>query len=224
MAAHLLLVGADHVVDGDVGTGRKMIGAGAGGDQRAGNVLGGVEAPADQFERRRPVDAHAALRGVHRLGDAEPERPQMPAKGDGALPVDGGVEPGIAVGERIGDHVRRRIGDAVERRLRRRERARRLHRVGREFATGDGKIERGHVEISNEELVARNSEPASGERIAPPHHTRRITPSANPPYICHTLSGGMSIQRRSFQLRRPASASCTPLAPSSSVHLNGASS
>ena len=30
----------------------------------------------------------------------------------------------------------------------------------------------------------------------------------------------MSIQRRSFQLRSPASASCTPLAPSVSVHLN----
>src|SRR5215831_199555 len=34
----------------------------------------------------------------------------------------------------------------------------------------------------------------------------------------------MSIQRRSFQLRNPASASCTPLAPSTSVHLNGAPS
>src|SRR5438034_6661295 len=34
----------------------------------------------------------------------------------------------------------------------------------------------------------------------------------------------MSIQRRSFQLFSPASASCTPLAPSTSVHLNGAPS
>src|SRR5436190_8389425 len=40
----------------------------------------------------------------------------------------------------------------------------------------------------------------------------------------HTFSGGISIQRRSFQLLSPASASCTPLAPSTSVHLNGASS
>ena len=37
----------------------------------------------------------------------------------------------------------------------------------------------------------------------------------------HTFSGGISIQRRSFQLLSPASASCTPLAPSTSVHLNG---
>ena len=37
------------------------------------------------------------------------------------VPVDRGIEPGIAVGERIGDHMRGRIGDAVERRLRRRE-------------------------------------------------------------------------------------------------------
>src|SRR5262249_21237075 len=40
----------------------------------------------------------------------------------------------------------------------------------------------------------------------------------------HTSSSGMSIQRRSFQLLSPASASCTPLAPSRSVHLNGAPS
>ena len=40
----------------------------------------------------------------------------------------------------------------------------------------------------------------------------------------HTFSAGMSIQRRSFQLLWAASTSCRPLAPSSSVHLNGASS
>ena len=40
----------------------------------------------------------------------------------------------------------------------------------------------------------------------------------------HTFNAGMSIQRRSFQLLCAASTSCRPLAPSSSVHLNGASS
>ena len=141
----LLLVGADDVVDGDVARRAR--------DDRCrrrsaisapGRSLRGVEAAADQLERGRPVEPHAALRRVHGLGDAEPERPEMAAERDGALPVDGGVEPGIAVGQRIGDHMRGRIGDAVERRLRRREIARRPRRVGRELAAGDGEIERGH--------------------------------------------------------------------------------
>ena len=83
---------------------------------------------------------HAALRGVHRLGDAEPERPEMAAEGDGGVPVDRGVEPRIAVGERIGDDMRRRIGDAVERRLGRREILRRLRRVGRELPPAAGRL------------------------------------------------------------------------------------
>ena len=184
----LLLVGADHVVDGHACGRLEMVGAGARAEQRAGKILRGVDAAADQFERFRPVHAHAALRGVHGFRDAEAERPQMPAERDGALPVDRGIEPRIAVGERIGDHMRGRVGDAVERRLRGGKLPRRLRRVGRELAAGGGEIERGH----------------------------RVPP--------HTFSGGMSIQRRSFQLRNPASASCTPLAPSSSVHLNGAPS
>ena len=144
----LLLVGADDVVEGHVGARFEMIGAGAAADQRAGKILGGVEAPADQFERGRPVDAHAALGGVHGLGDAEPERPQVPAECDGALPVDRGIEPGVAIGQRIGDDMRGRVGDAAERRLRRGQMARRLGGVGRKLAAGDRKIERGHVSSS----------------------------------------------------------------------------
>ena len=140
----LLLIGADHVVDGDVRAGRKMIGAGAGADQRAGEILGGVEAAPDQLQRVRPVHAHAALRGVHRLGDAEAERPQMPAERDGRVPVDRGVEPRIAVGERIGDHMRRRIGDAIERRRGLWKFLRRPRGVGRDFAAGGGEIQRRH--------------------------------------------------------------------------------
>ena len=68
----------------------------------------------------------------------------MPAEADGALPVDGGVEPGIAVRQRIGHHVRRRIGNAVKRRRGGGKLARRLHGVGRKLAAGDGEIERGH--------------------------------------------------------------------------------
>ena len=58
-----------------------------------------------------------------------------------------------------------------------------------------------------------------------PDHVTLILKSVPHPHTPHhTFSGGMSIQRRSFQLCSPASASCTPLAPSSSVHLNGAPS
>ena len=112
----LLLVGADDVVDRDRRSGLEMIGAGTGRDHRARHVARGVEAAPDQFERSFPVEAHAALRGVHRFGDAEAQRPQILAKGDGAVPVDRGVEPRIVVGQRIGDDMRGRIGDAVERR------------------------------------------------------------------------------------------------------------
>jgi hypothetical protein len=139
----LLLVSADHVVDRDAGPLLKMVGADARGDHHAGIFARGFEAPPDQLERRRPVHAHAALGGVHGFGDAEAERPDVAAKGDGRVPVDGGVEPRLAVGERIGDHVRRRIGDAVERRRRRREVTRRAREIGRQPAAGGGKIEGG---------------------------------------------------------------------------------
>src|SRR5262249_15847831 len=77
----------------------------------------------------------------------------------------------------------------------------------------------------------RNS--ASKTRVnalkAPTLPTRgRVGPSARlvliPRHEHHTSNAGISIQRRSFQLLSPASASCTPLAPSVSVHLNGAPS
>ena len=45
----LLLIGADHVVDRDVGPGREVVGAGAAGDQRVGPALGRVERTADQL-------------------------------------------------------------------------------------------------------------------------------------------------------------------------------
>src|SRR3546814_12992836 len=61
----------------------------------------------------RSVQAHAALGGVHRLGHAEAEPPEMAPIADRALPVDRAAQPRIAVGERIGDDMRRGIGDAV---------------------------------------------------------------------------------------------------------------
>ena len=91
-----------------------MVGADPAGDAHARPALGGFERMADQFARPRPVEPHAALGGVHRLGDAKPEIPQIMAKRDGLLPVDRRIEPRVDVGERIGHHMGRRVGDAVE--------------------------------------------------------------------------------------------------------------
>ena len=63
----LLLIGADHVVDGFRILHREVIGAGAGKHQRVAPRLGRPHRALDQFQRGRPVQPHAALRGVHRL-------------------------------------------------------------------------------------------------------------------------------------------------------------
>jgi hypothetical protein len=93
---HLLFVGADDVVDRRRCVEVEVVGAAAGGDERAGMVAGGVERAADQLERGRPVEAHAALRRVHRLGDAEAERPEALPVGDRRVPVERGGDPRIA--------------------------------------------------------------------------------------------------------------------------------
>ena len=74
----LLLIGADDVVDASSGARhrdgrcrRRRRSA------RRGAPSAAVERAADQLARRRPVEAHAALGGVHRLGDAEAEVPEM---------------------------------------------------------------------------------------------------------------------------------------------------
>jgi hypothetical protein len=72
----LLFIGADHVVDAVGGLRRKMIGAGSGKDHAVARFRGGNRT-ADQLERIRPAQAHAALRGVHRLGDPEAKVPEM---------------------------------------------------------------------------------------------------------------------------------------------------
>ena len=71
----LLLIGADDVIDGHVRAGGQMVGAGAGGDDRAWVVLRGVEAEADEVLGCCPIQPHAALGGVHGFGDAQAERP-----------------------------------------------------------------------------------------------------------------------------------------------------
>ncbi len=188
---HLVLVSGDHVVDGARALRREVIRADAARDERARHVARGVERAADELERRRPVEAHAPLRGVHRLGHAEPERPEVAAIGEGGVPVDGGGEPRIDGGEGIGHDVRGGVGDA-------REGARgvpsKRARLAQRIRLGD----------------AADDRQANDERGA----IGRV----------HAGSSGTSIQRRSFQLFCAHSTSCTPLAPSRSVHLNGASS
>ena len=86
----LLLVGADDSVDAESVAGIEMIGADAAADLDAGPALGGVERVADQLLGARPIEPAAALRRVHRFGDAESEVPQIMPKRDGFLPIDGG--------------------------------------------------------------------------------------------------------------------------------------
>ena len=71
----------------------------------------------DQLERRRPVEPHAALRGVHRFGDAETERPQVAAIRERRVPVDRRRSHGSTFAQRIGNDVRRGERDAVPSRL-----------------------------------------------------------------------------------------------------------
>ena len=69
----------------------QLVGAGAAGDRAADRR----RAPRrrlrrDEFAGGGPVQAHAALRGVHGVGDAEPVRPQFVPVGQGGVPVDDG--------------------------------------------------------------------------------------------------------------------------------------
>ena len=139
----LLLIGADHVVEAFGIFHREMIGAGAGKHQRVAPRLRRPDRALDQFQRGRPVQPHAALRGVHRLGDAEAEIPDVLAKGDGPVPVDRGRQPRIDIGERIGHHMRRRKRHAVQRALElRRKRPRRREAIGLDRAIGVRQFQR----------------------------------------------------------------------------------
>ena len=139
-------------------------------------------AAADQLERRRPVEAHAALRGVHRFGDAEAERPQVAAKRERRVPVDRGGEPRIDVGARIGDDVRRGERDAVPRGVRGGQRPRRAARAActARARRRRRKAERGHAAPAHPRCALPL--PACRERVR--------------------CSGGTSTQRRSLPALR----------------------
>ena len=70
--------------------------------------------PLDEFERCRPIDAHAALRSIHRFRDTKTETPKVLTIGNGFIPIDCTIEPGIVVGVGVGDDVSRRESDAIE--------------------------------------------------------------------------------------------------------------
>src|SRR5215469_1161032 len=69
-------------------------------------------APLDQFSRERPVQSHASLRSVHRLGNAEAKRPEMLAKPQRRLPIDNWRKDGVHCTDWVEHNVRRRKGDA----------------------------------------------------------------------------------------------------------------
>ena len=145
----LFLVCADDLVDAGIGRGIEMIGADAAADFDARSSLGSVECVADQLLGLAPTEPAAALRRVHRFGDAEAEVPQIVPKCDGLLPVDGGAVPRVDVGERISHHMRRRIGDAIEalRLLLRRKDDRLARGVGFERSLLGRQRDRRHVRL-----------------------------------------------------------------------------
>ena len=101
----LFFVGAQDIIEAARVLDSQLVGACATRQQGSGQVSRRVGRAADQFERCRPVKSHAALRRVHRLGHAKAQRPEMAAVGDGGVPVDGGVKPGVLCGEWVGHHV-----------------------------------------------------------------------------------------------------------------------
>ncbi len=139
---HLLLVAGDDLVDGLDVLDHQMIGAAARCDQGARQVARRVERAADQLQRGRPVQAHAALRRVHGLGHAQAQRPQVAAVGDRCIPVDRALQPGVDGCKRVGHDMRGGVGDAVETRSRRGAHGRRATQgVGREPAVKRGQLQ-----------------------------------------------------------------------------------
>ena len=105
----LLEVAGGHLLDGGR-SGGQVVGAGAGGDPGSGGPgLGG--AAGDQLLRRRPVQTHVPLGGVHRLGHTQAVAEQVGAERQGGVPVDGGRRTGDVLGVRIDHDVGRREGD-----------------------------------------------------------------------------------------------------------------
>ncbi|GCC44836.1 hypothetical protein chiPu_0028942, partial [Chiloscyllium punctatum] len=85
----------------------------------------------------------ATLRGIHRLGDAEAEVPDVLAECDRLVPVDRSRQPGIDVGAGIGNHMGRRERHPVERALKLcRKGPRRRQAIGLEAPIGGRQLQR----------------------------------------------------------------------------------
>ncbi|MNE63553.1 hypothetical protein D3C80_1589090 [compost metagenome] len=91
-----------------------MIRADAAGDQRI--LAGGrfLQRTGDQFLRLRPRQSHAALGRIHGLRNTQAEVPKAVTEAQGSVPVDGGRQPWIVVGEGIGHHMGGSEGDSIE--------------------------------------------------------------------------------------------------------------
>ena len=91
----LLGVGAGDLAERVVLAVGELVGPRPGGQRpgagRTGRFGGAGRGPGDQLPGLLPGQPHAALRGVHRLGHAEPVRPQVIPEAHGRFPVDDGV-------------------------------------------------------------------------------------------------------------------------------------
>ena len=111
---HLQLVGGNHFIDRFDIVQVQVIGAAAAGREGPGEVLLRLQRAADQFERGGPIQAHAALGGVHAFGYAQAQRPQVAAVGNRRVPIDRALQPRVYRGQRVGHHVGGAVRDAVE--------------------------------------------------------------------------------------------------------------
>ena len=99
----------------------------------------------DQFLRAGPVEPHAALRRIHRLGDTEAERPEMVPESQRGIPVNRRRLPGPHVAARVRNHMRSGISDPAESGRGSGARRRRAHkRIGFDSTIGarQGKTDR----------------------------------------------------------------------------------
>src|SRR6266851_132021 len=107
----LLLIGGFDIAEGAGGPRLEVVGLRAAHDPTA-DCPGLRDRALDQLLGGVPVEAHSALRRVHRLGDAQPVAPDVAAERKGAFPVDHRGRERADVGERVGDHVDRCVGDS----------------------------------------------------------------------------------------------------------------
>ena len=140
----LLLVGRLDVRQRHARPRLELIGARARGEDRAAHSARLGDAAPDQLARRRPVEAHAALGRVHRLGHGEAQRPDVVPIAERRVPVERDLERGVDRGEWVGDDVDGRHPDAAgDRPRRRRDRGPPGERVRRERSVGAWQPERG---------------------------------------------------------------------------------